>query len=274
MQAAASWLGATGLAGAAAGVIGALALRDPDPAERDVSELAELAAELTALRDDLEAERVAALALADEVAQLRAELEGRGAAADPGGDAVAAAPEAAPARGAAPAADSADWFDAHGLFELGASAQEVERLRELYEQNQLEILYLRDQATREGWAKTPRFRNERNQIQAALREELDDAAYDRLLYATGRPNRVLLDGVFADSPAARAGLEAGDAILRYGERAIFDPRELQQATAEGRAGTTVSIDVERDGALRRFYVPRGPLGARLRSDRRPPEARW
>lgn len=270
MRAPTLWIAAAaGLAGAAAGGVGVGLLRDPAPAQPAVQAQVEaLSAELATLRDELEVARQSSRELADAVAELRA------APAPVGAAPADAAPQAAPASRDAAAERSGDWFDAESLRELGDAPAEIERLRELYEQSQLEILYLRDRAVREGWNKQPRFREERKQIQAALREELDAAAYDRLLYATGRPNRVILDGVFADSPAARSGLEAGDEILRYGDTAIFAPRELQQATAAGRAGATVAVDVLRDGVRRRFYLPRGPLGARLRAARRPPEARW
>jgi hypothetical protein len=46
--------------------------------------------------------------------------------------------------------------------------------------------------------------------------------------------------------------------------------ELKQATTEGRAGERVAVDVWRDGARVRLWLPRGPLGIRMRQTRSPP----
>jgi hypothetical protein len=283
-----SWIAAAGLAGALAGAIGALALTRATPPDRDVgvgshpppgTPGGELAPELAALRDELRAESDRLRALAADVARLRADVDALGS--EPG--AAALEPEAGPAGSAAApdvsaaapdAPDARPWFDAPSLVELGTAAGDVARLREAYEQNQMEVLYLRDRATRGGWMGTPRYHGELRKLETALHVELGDTDYDLLRFATGRPNRVVVAGVFADSPAERAGLQDGDTILRYGEDAIFTPQDLRRATSEGRAGTTVAVDVLRGEDPHRLYLPRGPLGAQLQAERRPPEARW
>lgn len=49
-------------------------------------------------------------------------------------------------------------------------------------------------------------------------------------------------------------------------------RELRRATAGGRAGETVPIEVLHDGEILRLFVPRGPLGARVDHERISPTA--
>jgi len=102
----------------------------------------------------------------------------------------------------------------------------------------------------------------------ALREELgDDNVYDRLLYATGRQNRVAVIDVMRNSPAEQYGLQAGDVVLSYDGRRVFSARELQKATAAGEAGIMVLVEVERDGSRVNLYLPRGPIGGRLFASR-------
>jgi hypothetical protein len=126
-------------------------------------------------------------------------------------------------------------------------------------------MYLRDQATREQWLDTPRFAEEMAAIQAertSIRDEIGDDAYDRYLFALGQPNRVRVDDVLVQSPAAQAGLQSGDMILRYGEARIFAPEDLVAQTRGGTAGETVRLEVIRNGARLQIEVPRGPLGLR------------
>jgi len=55
---------------------------------------------------------------------------------------------------------------------------------------ELERLYLRDQAQREGWLDSPRFAAESSRIeqeQAGLRGEFDESLYDWMLFAEGIP---------------------------------------------------------------------------------------
>lgn len=52
--------------------------------------------------------------------------------------------------------------------------------------------------------------------------------------------------VTADSPAQKAGLQAGDQILRFGGQLIESPEELSKATASNK-GKTVEIIYSRDG---------------------------
>jgi hypothetical protein len=269
------------LAGAAAASLLAWRSALPDAHPPDV---AAAHSPSRAALDDLErqlAEERAARALLEEAV---AALEERVAALDP--DPIdmpgsrpsdAAGFSADPDRPASRPADRA-VIDADVLIAAGFSAQEAAALQERWEAFEMERLYLRDQAAREGWLGTPRFREERLALdarQAALRSELGDDSWDWVLYAAGHPNRVVVQSVLARSPAAEAGLRPGDVILGYADQRVFDGRELRAATSVGRAGETVAVELLRDGATRRVFVPRGPLGVRLDttstqpSDRRP-----
>jgi hypothetical protein len=160
------------------------------------------------------------------------------------------------------------WIDDDVLLEAGFDAAEVEALNERYEKTELERLFVRDEATREGWFRQPRYfrrMRELNESYDALRAEYGEDRYDWILYAWGRDNRVRVARVMRDSAASDVGLEAGDVILRYDDERIFDARALQQATGEGRAGETVTLEVDRGGERIRLHPPRGPLGVALGS---------
>lgn len=96
--------------------------------------------------------------------------------------------------------------------------------------------------------------------QRALRGELGDAEYERLLTATGRPTQVQVMDVLASSSAERSGLQPGDQILSYAGTRIFDMRELNALTREGAPGESVTMEVRRNGQTIQVQVPRGPLG--------------
>jgi serine protease Do len=57
---------------------------------------------------------------------------------------------------------------------------------------------------------------------------------------------VLVAGVTADSPAAKAGVKAGDVITRVNGEPVKDPRDLVQALGEVKGDGVVSLDLVRD----------------------------
>ena len=120
----------------------------------------------------------------------------------------------------------------------------------LRRQNQLEMqrLELRDQASREGWIDSERFIEELREIEGnvgALQEEIGDDAYDRFLYLTGQPNRVMIASVIDESPAQLAGLKANDFVLGYADSRIFSYPELLNATRAGVRGEYIVMRVQR-----------------------------
>lgn len=207
-----------------------------------------------------EARRFAALALERDALAHRADEEAAGRAA------LAASPAGAPA------------FDPAPVLAAGFPPEEVDRFRARLDELELERLYLRDRATREGWLDTPRFREESGALGReflGLRDEFDEGLYDWVMYSTGHPNRVAVTEVLSGSAAEAAGLRNGDVIVRYDQRLVLSPTELRDATATGRAGELVAIEVQRTGdpAPLRVFVPRGPLGVRMTPTRvTPPPA--
>lgn len=134
-------------------------------------------------------------------------------------------------------------------------------------------MYLRDQATRENWLDTPRFASELASIQqqrVSLRDAIGDDAYDRYLFALGTTNRVRVDDVMLDSPAALAGMQIGDQVLRYNGNRLFDPRELVEQTRGGSSGESVRLQIKRGAEILEVEVPRGPLGLRINAGRDAP----
>jgi S1-C subfamily serine protease len=98
-----------------------------------------------------------------------------------------------------------------------------------------------------------------------LRTDLGDQDYERFLAAQGRSTSVNVMGVLASSPAERVGLQAGDEIVSYDGRRVFDAQELNELTlgganASGSTSASVVIDVRRNGQSMQIVVPRGPIG--------------
>lgn len=239
--------------------------RGPDPQRQ----------ELERLRAELDAQRQLNDELSGEVSWLRQQLDllADFEPAAPAPEEDSEGDEAAQADANAAEPQEKVWFDDQALLANGLPPDEVERLREVFESSEMAMLELDHQARREGWARTPRYRQERRALQIGLRTEIGDEAFDLMLFATGRPNRVLIANVLRDSPGERAGLQPGDVILSYGERRIFHPNELRSATTTGKLGENVRVDLLRDGETMRIYAQRGPIGVRLDRARMLPELR-
>ncbi len=159
----------------------------------------------------------------------------------------------------------ASSFPEEQLIAAGFPRAEVRAYRERVDQIELDRLYLRDRAAREGWLDTPRYARESSTLFRELlgtREEFGDELYDWTLYSSGHPNRVQVSEVMQGSAAESVGLRAGDVVVRYGDQAIFNPMELREATLDGDAGAQTAVEVRRGEELIRVFVPRGPLGVR------------
>jgi len=227
----------------------------------------ELALELDLLR-----EQVAALAVGAESAAPPASAEPDPLAApEPAPDARAAEAAAEPASGTArpPIPPS---FDEQALASLGLPEREVERLKQAWDAKEMELLYLRDQARREGWLRKPRFAHQSELVETELRVALGDDDYDRALYASGRPNRVRVGRVLSASPAEAARIQPGDLIRSVDGVAIFDSRELPRQLSRLPLGTRVMLEVERsDGSVDKVPIQAGPLGVELVPGKGTPE---
>ncbi|NIO12181.1 MAG: PDZ domain-containing protein [Deltaproteobacteria bacterium] len=127
----------------------------------------------------------------------------------------------------------------------------------------MERLNLRYQARREGWFRTPEYRDAVRELRGRLQNELGEDTYDRFLYASERPNRLLVDSVMESSPAQQFGLQPGDVIYRYDGSRIFSRRDLRQATSRGIMGESVAVEVQRGGEVLEVELPRGPIGIRM-----------
>jgi serine protease DegQ len=67
----------------------------------------------------------------------------------------------------------------------------------------------------------------------------------------------LVIAVQRGGPAARAGIEPGDVIVRFGNRDIAEPEDVAGATLETEPGTRVPIEIARDGKRRTVDVALG-----------------
>ena len=162
-----------------------------------------------------------------------------------------------------------NWFNEQALMDAGVDQSKVSYIKDVYEQAEMDKLYLRDQATREGWIGSDRYNTAAKEIADranALKTQLNENEYDAYLYAAGRSNRVIVESVLSNSPASNAGIQAGDVILSYDNQRVYSWTDLTGATSKGTANTTVPVTIVRNNQKQQVYVPRGPLGVRLTTD--------
>jgi hypothetical protein len=235
--------------------------RDPDV----TPELIEL---LRGLQLDLQAQGDEQLRLAGQLAELRRErlalssVADAVASTDPPTNAFAESPEAVLLerfRGR-PGPVTEDRLVAAGF--AADQAREIVSRADVIAMERLNVQY---QAAREGWLDTEQYREalaDLPDVRKVLTTQYGDDAYDRYLYASGRPNRLIVQDVLQDSPAGAAGLQPGDRVLALADDRIYSTRDLMNIASSGREGETVPLVVERGDAIFELYVPRGPLGIR------------
>lgn len=160
------------------------------------------------------------------------------------------------------------------LIATGIPTEQAALIQSRLDEHDLKQLYIKDRASREGWLNTARYRKEQRQAQNAYRElrsEIGDDAYDRMLYALGQANRVVVRDIMQNSSAEQYGLQANDRVYEYDGQRVFTGQELNElVTQGGGAGTLVLVRVQRDEQQLDFYLPRGPIGIRLASSRELP----
>ena len=238
-----------------------------DRGTADSAERSALAARVSSLEAALAAATTSALASRPDAAPTKPVQHGASAHA---ADEVATNEEEsdAPDLDAAAPHGAVGVFSADRLIAAGFRREDVARFRARLDEIELKRLYLRDQATREGWLETPRFGEESQSLNGeflGLRGEFDEPLYDWVLYSTGHPNRVAVRELISGGAGESAGLHRGDVIVRYDDRLVLSANELRDATTKGRAGELVALEVQREGetAPRRIFVPRGPIGINL-----------
>jgi len=184
-----------------------------------------------------------------------------------------AAPTLPTSTDAAPVGTAENAVPMQVYMDVGLDPAQVEEIQRRQADLEMERLYLRDQAIREGWIGSDRYAERLDELESGigqLREELGDDAFDRYLYASGRPNRVRIQSLIEGSPAEQAGLRAGDVIVSYAGRRILAYGDLTGATTAGDVGSSVRVSVRRGESVVDVFVPRGPLGVRLAAQRMAP----
>ncbi|NNJ95094.1 MAG: PDZ domain-containing protein [Halobacteria archaeon] len=159
------------------------------------------------------------------------------------------------------------------LIEAGIPAEQAARVQARLDEYDLEKLHMQDRASREGWLNTSRYHMEKRQFENGYRElraEIGDDAYDRMLYALGRANRVVVRDIMQNSTAEQYGLQANDRIIGYDGQRVFTAKELTALVTRGDTGAPVLVQVQRDEQQLDFYLPHGPIGIRLATSRELP----
>ena len=98
-----------------------------------------------------------------------------------------------------------------------------------------------------------------------IEEQFGDGAYDRYLYAAGRSNRVVVNKILPNSPAADFGLQPGDSVLSVDGRPIYSNRDLIRAITQA-SSEQMSITLQRGGQRISRVVPKGPLGVTISNE--------
>lgn len=105
-----------------------------------------------------------------------------------------------------------------------------------------------------------------------IEERFGADAYDQFLYASERPNRLVVRDVLRNSPAAAIGLQPGDQLISAANRRIYTPGDLMQAASTVQDGQ-MPLLIRRGETLIETAIPAGPLGVTTGRERINPTAR-
>lgn len=148
------------------------------------------------------------------------------------------------------------------LIEQGFAEADASQLVADLDALKLERLQIMYQANRPGGADT----NELSSAMQALpserqmiEERFGEEGYEKYLYASERPNRLVVQDVLNNSPAAAIGLKAGDQLISAANRRIYSVGDLMRAAASATGGQ-MALVIRRGDALIESTLPAGPLG--------------
>ena len=74
-----------------------------------------------------------------------------------------------------------------------------------------------------------------------------------------KPGGALVGSVTKDGPAAKAGVEAGDVILKFNGKDVSRSSDLPPMVAKLKPGTTIALEVWRDGKMKELSAKVGEL---------------
>lgn len=154
------------------------------------------------------------------------------------------------------------------LASIGIDLVTAESIAQRNEKREMDQLYIRNQAVREGWFGTEKYFKKSRELEQntnIILEELGENKYDEYLYTSGKFNRIKVSSILSASPAEAAGILPNDIILSYDNKRIFNWSDLTTMTAEGKANELVEVSVLRENMESKFFIPRGPMGIRLES---------
>jgi membrane-associated protease RseP (regulator of RpoE activity) len=102
-----------------------------------------------------------------------------------------------------------------------------------------------------GWSSCPRARYHEVQMIGADLAAREGVPWLGVLLTTGPGEPALVTNVFADSPAAHAGLRPGDRVLRFDGEVMETGAELRSTVRSHAPGAVVDLDVlSPDGGVR------------------------
>jgi hypothetical protein len=139
----------------------------------------------------------------------------------------------------------------------GLTPERAEWILEREDELAMEVLDQQYQARREGATQQEISAISSSQI---LRKELGEADYEKYLEGQGRPTSIAVREVLSNSPAQVAGLQPGDEIVSYNGQRVYEMNELTSLTYESLPGSSVAMQVVRDGQTMQVYVEGGPIG--------------
>ncbi len=96
----------------------------------------------------------------------------------------------------------------------------------------------------------------RGRIGVAIQEVTKELAES---FGLGKPQGALVASVEKGSPADKAGLEAGDVILRFNDKAVAQSSDLPRMVGNTKPGTKATLQIWRNGASKDLSVTVGEM---------------